>query len=120
MKCFLFALTILCISCVSGSVSEHTVTIEAKTDSCYLLQDSVSRKIEIIENTLDDTTILGLGVLPPGYTGEFIYVQFGTATDAAMYPGTPEELMPETNMFCINLYQKRPAAGYVVIRYKKR
>gem|GEM_PF-4796997 len=114
----LFLFSALVMSCQSGPQASNVLKIEVTKDSCYKLIDSANRHIEIIENTLQDTVVLGFAVLPPKYVGNFNYLRSDERVDAAIYPETPEHLMPKTKMICINLYARRKNKGHLVIKFK--
>ncbi len=110
-------LLFLMVSCKSKSKTDKIFQIEVIKDSCYYLMDSAKRKVEIIENTLEDTILFGFAILPPGYIGQFEYLRSDESNDAMIYAETPKKNWPKTKMFCVNLYQKKPNKGKVVIKY---
>ena len=112
----LFAIVIF--SCNQDSRTQNILKIEGNNDTCYTLTDSVKRQVDIIENTLEDTILLGFGVVPPKYIGKFNYLGVDGKTDALIYPQTPTELMPKIATICVNLYEKRRAKGFVVLKFK--
>ena len=113
MKKFLFILfTIYISSCNINSSDSILLKIEAG-DSCYQLNEPVSRQLTIVENTFEDTTALGYAILLPKYTGDFTYYRSG---EGAIDPKTPKRFMPKTETICINSYLKRKPNGYIVIK----
>ena len=69
-----------------------------------------------MENTLQDTLILGYSVVYPGYTGKFDYLR-ANLNEVIDKREVPYNDWPKTNTLCINLYQKRPVHGYLKIKY---
>ena len=99
-----------------------TIKISGIKDSCYYLGNSgkpieAFRKVEILENTMTDTIVLGYAVVYPGYVGEFPYLRMDGRVDAAIDPETPEKFWPKTKMFCVNLYQRKVVQGELTIKY---
>jgi len=114
----IFLLVALILSCKSNPKTSNVFKIEGSKDSCYKFTDSVKRQVEIIENTLQDTVLLGFTVVPPKYVGNFNYLGIDGRNDAVIYPETPEQLMPKTTMICINLYKQRKVKGYLILKVK--
>ena len=77
----------------------------------------VNRGIEIIKNTLTDTVLLGLAVVPAGYIGEFRYLRVSDSVVAPFDPNLDISILPKTKTICINLYQRRAAQGELIIKY---
>ena len=73
------------------------------------------RKIEIIENTLNDTIILGIGILPPNYLGEFEYTQFEDKDDVTL---DLRYINPPANRICIQSYNQKKSIGILKLRLK--
>ena len=70
--------------------------------------------MEIIENTLDDSALLGFGIIAPDYLGSFNYLQ---KDSVLIYPEMPESYWPKTNTICVHQYKEKPVQGKVVIKY---
>jgi hypothetical protein len=89
-------------------------------DTCFTLLDvngksiDATRKMEIIENTLDDSALLGFSVISPDYLGSFNYLQ---KDSSLIYPEMPERYWPKTNTICVHQYNKKPVQGKLVIKY---
>ena len=104
-------------SCGSNSQPPGALVVFGLKDSCYNLQDSVmhkpiaaSRELEIIQNTLEDTVVLGFAIVAPGYTGKFRYL-------GGYDPDISDEQLPKLSKICVGLYQRRPSKGKLIIKY---
>ena len=105
--------------------SEKTITINASDfkleSNCIQFFNGngksviAFRELEILENTLSDTVVIGWGVLPQGYKGRHNYLLPGEYTedqeDVNNLPKIPE--------ICISRFHKRaPSYGKVIIRFR--
>jgi len=115
---------IVILSCNSNSQKSGIIVVSALKDSCYNLQDTITKKpieafreLEIIQNTLDDTIGLGFAILQPGYSGKFRYLRGNENQNGAYDPEISDEYLPKTKTICVDLYQRRPAKGKLVIKY---
>ena len=113
------------------SCSEYgTITITAKdlkaVDNCFPIKVankkvSVSREVEVVENTLTDTVGLGFAILAPKYTGKFEYARMGNGLVDTDF-GTAVTDYPNISEICIDLQmgkmERKPKEGKHVIRFK--
>ena len=118
MKAIISVLVLICIMSCQTKGQTTTIRLEAQHDSCYILKDSASRIVEILENTLSDTVIFGASVVYPKYTGIYKYLRLDKRVDFLFDPQTPEKYLPKTKLLCLSLYQNRRANGYLLIRLK--
>jgi hypothetical protein len=125
MKPILACLLIIALSCQDSRTRPNAATIEIipLRDSCYHLmlkgqEIAANRKLNILENTLTDTILLGFTIVAPNYTGEVIYLQKDTVTSNSFYQSSgDDENLPKTKSLCIHLYQKKAANGKIRVQY---
>jgi hypothetical protein len=109
----------LTIGCKRPSLESRILEIN-KFDTCYTFKDSnnklmsVSRRIQITRNTINDTISIGYSILPPRYTGELIYTREGVLL---LYDGTEVENMPKTDSICFENYKGRKPTGSISIQF---
>lgn len=105
--------------------SKKTITINASDlkfeSNCIQLSNDngksvmAFREMEVVENTLSDTVVIGWGVLAPGDKGRHNYLRPGE------YAENQEDVynLPKTPEICIGHFLKRvPSSGKVIIRYQ--
>ena len=125
MKLILILIAGLILSCNSSrSQRAGTITIKVFNDTCYYLLGSsdaaqleINRKLEILENTLSDTILLGTSVLPVGYKGTLEYRRVSDTINSPYAPDIDVSLLPKAKTICVNLYQRRPVQGILKIKY---
>lgn len=125
LQYFIIVVQLLSSGCKTEAQRTGYIVLEAKKDSCYWIIDSthqkaieVSRTIEIVENTLEDTIGLGFAIVHPNQTGKFKYLRSNESPQSGViYYETPDEQLPKTKTFCIDLYQRRSVKGYLKIKY---
>jgi hypothetical protein len=114
--------TLLC--CKTKSQSTGLLQLDVEMDSCYLLKSfdgvkdlRISRDIEIVENTISDTCILGASIITPKQIGKIKYLQIDRRTDAVLDPDSDLSNQPKTSMLCIHSYLKKKVTGKLLIKY---
>lgn len=125
MKKVLFIITIVFLfnSC-SKNKGEFTEVIKvdnATFKKCYFFKNKNSdtlkfvRNIQILENTLNDTILLGNAILYPKYLGEFEYTQLEDKDDIIL---DLRYRNPPGDRICINSYKEKKSEGVLKIRLK--
>jgi hypothetical protein len=117
MKWMIVLAALVTMSFIYKLSGNYVLTITSSRDSCYALKHSAYRVMEIIENTLTDTVVLGGGIVFPGYTGEFKYIMVGTKREAAWDPNSGLFRWAKTEHICFYQLRNRVTKGKLVIKY---
>lgn len=121
----IISIILLSISC-DESKTEYIEVV--KIDSliskkCFFFESKNSdtlkfvRNIEILENTIDDTLLLGNAILAPRYLGEFEYIQFEDKDDIIL---DLQYTNPPSDRICIHPYNDKTPEGVLKFKLKSQ
>lgn len=138
LSCLIAIITVIsCTNFKSNKNNEHELTLFNNfRDTCiYFIEHnkdtiSIIRELEIIENTMSDTILLGNSCVRPFQTGYIFMGQVSTNRDAALYnsPDAIKHMRDNntknygTNILCLyhrKINEVSKSDGYIKIKYKK-
>lgn len=116
-----FMIIVFVLAFISCNQKKNKIIESFNVDSslskdCHFFKDKYSdtlkfsRKIIILENTINDTILLGNSILPPNLTGEFEYTQLKARKDIHL---DLRYKNPPADRICINNYKEKNSKGHL-------